>query len=133
MLFYLLLLPSLSFPMCPTDSMPNWASCFLLRNRELSHLFNFTNLQYSLGSTNVYIVQDSQPYPALCLLFPNQSITLDFEIDSNQQIRIKHQKCWLGFFTSARYAVPCTDCQLSKIFLQSGIIGSLAQWDRPNG
>ena len=28
MLFYLLLLPLLSFPMCPTDLMPNWASCY---------------------------------------------------------------------------------------------------------
>ena len=27
MLFYLPLLPLLSFPMCPTDSMPNWAFC----------------------------------------------------------------------------------------------------------
>ena len=33
MLFYLLLLPLLSFPMCPTDSMPNWASCLRLYHR----------------------------------------------------------------------------------------------------
>ena len=32
MLFYLLLLPLLSFLVCPTDSMPNWASCLFKKN-----------------------------------------------------------------------------------------------------
>ena len=38
--------------------------------RECCHLLNFTNLHYSAGSSNIYIVQDYQPYLAIVLLFP---------------------------------------------------------------
>ena len=70
MLFYLLLFSLLSFPMCPTDSMPKWGHLVRYCNTKTSHngvnsmwtVKNSTNLLSSLDQLDVLTATSVQTY-----------------------------------------------------------------------
>ena len=94
MLFYLPLLSLLSFPMCPTDSMPNWASCF-----ERSYTVLCTQFCRIKGCGGA----GCPPPPPIIfetLKLPQQII---YRRKGNLSESPNHQKCWENILVSRFY------------------------------